>query len=809
MSTGHCVPPPVLDGCRSGFGGLGVTVAQSSSQVRQQAATSSAPMVLTLPAPSLKMAGAKAPKKTRAPKSGMTSCVGGSQGGVGAVDGIQAPKEDSFLVRLPGGEEYVIPGRYVRYADDATREILQSYASLLNVQTEDLVLWGEDLSDMFAEINYGLSIFGFHDRVLADAKDFVMPEEIRTRDAAVYVEQGCSLESLVRSRRAGRASDRFNLARCSAVFRDCPEYERVASIARDGVILDVPPDLVLQSVPEPPRALQVKLQPVYSKHAYKVWSKMNAVVVPIADLSPTDAARVHFNNVHLTRKPVSYRPSTVPGEPDIAEGGSRFLMDCSNSDSDQVLNTPEVKEMVINRYGFCSLPTFQSIVVGWYRYAEREGVSLGECRMFKDDVEGAFAQLDISPESVCYLAIAIGAGLVLLYIAGLFGWLGFPMAFGVLSRALEWVLQRDLNIPVRLYVDDIIGFSRAERAEGDQLYIEAKCEEVMGSHAVNYEKKVPPCVSGEVLGWAVRLQQETFRPSDKGVRKLAFAFWIVASGQSFPLVVYQMLASLSDHYSLGVPGMKPFSQALHGMSIQFGSGAKNKYYRKVPSSAARMSIEVWRVASLLLLRKNKVMCRSLRYLLPSMLAQGPVVITDGSPWGSGLGLYTPSGELIRYMAYKFPFPESPFQNAREYLGYLLAFLFLQWVLRDSPVCCEVTWIGDNEAALAWASQNKCNSSAAQYAFLAVTWLQMSSKFSFSRIQHQPGFLMGDIDNLSRGLPHSLDVSKEYVLSEGQLHQLDNLFSLLDPGIARDNIDDHHVAFSSVVNMTRDLFHFTA
>ena len=39
----------------------------------------------------------------------------------------------------------------------------------------------------------------------------------------------------------------------------------------------------------------------------------------------------------------------------------------------------------------------------------------------------------------------------------------------------------------------------------------------MGSHAVNYEKKVPPCVSGEVLGWLVNLPEEVFRPSDKGV----------------------------------------------------------------------------------------------------------------------------------------------------------------------------------------------------------------------------------------------------------------------------------------------------
>jgi hypothetical protein len=44
--------------------------------------------------------------------------------------------------------------------------------------------------------------------------------------------------------------------------------------------------------------------------------------------------------------------------------------------------------------------------------------------------------MDINPESAYLLAMAIGFGLMMVYIVGLFGWLGFPLAFGVLSRAL-------------------------------------------------------------------------------------------------------------------------------------------------------------------------------------------------------------------------------------------------------------------------------------------------------------------------------------------------------------------------------------
>ena len=57
---------------------------------------------------------------------------------------------------------------------DASRGILESYASLINIQSKGLVLWGEDLISVFEAINYESSVFGFHDRVLADndAKDF-------------------------------------------------------------------------------------------------------------------------------------------------------------------------------------------------------------------------------------------------------------------------------------------------------------------------------------------------------------------------------------------------------------------------------------------------------------------------------------------------------------------------------------------------------------------------------------------------------------------------------------------------------------
>ena len=87
--------------------------------------------------------------------------------------------------------------------------------------------------------------------------------------------------------------------------------------------------------------------------------------------------------------------------------------------------------------------------------------------------------------------------------------------------------------------------------------------------------------------------------------------------------------------------------------------------------------------------------------------------------------------------------------------------------------------------------------------MVVTWLQMSTTVQVTDVEHIKGILMGDIDGLSREYAHSMDVRKEYILEPAQHQLLDELFMLLDLSVVR-NRDDHHVAFSRVVSMTRQL-----
>ena len=722
--------------------------------------------------------------------AGTSTGLGRVSGGGGQVDSHPGMFEDEFRIKIPGEKtEHVIPGSCVRSVELTVMDIVGAYANSLNVSANDLQLLDMDLTQVFTDIRREFSVECFREEVLAEAADFVFPEEVWSRDTNAYREADSSLETLITRMQASKAHDRYNAERCDAMFKDDPEYDRLLSLARDGVIIDPPDDLILQSEPEAPRKLQRQLDLAYKKHAFKVWGKRNGVILQQDALSDEDRRRIHFNPPHITAKP---------------PGGSRFLMDCSNSEAGQVLNTPAVKVKVMERYSAVQHSSIQLILTLWYAYAESHKVPLSRCRMFKDDFSGAFTQMNVEPASAYLLAMAIGGGFILVYFVGLFGWLGFPMAYAVFSRAFERKFRRELEIPVVFYLDDIIALSLAERAASDQWHIELECEKAIGSKAVSYEKQVLPCLSCEVLGWLIDLITETLRPSEKGIRKLVFAFWLVATGEEYPLVVYQLLASLAEHYSLGLPGMDSFTYPLHNMVAKFHG---NNYWKKKPTSAARLSIEVWRVVAMLSLQKNKLMCSPLRNLVSAVdpSESRTWVFTDSSPTGLGIGVYSHEGTLLAYMGYQFPFcaEGSEFQCAREYFAYMFGFIFLEWALGKVDCSRQAAWVNDNKAAISWAEGQKCNSMTAQYAFMAVTWQHLSSQFTFSKIEHQKGVLMGDIDGLSRGYPHSLDPSKEYVMSDARKQRLDSLFLLLDPSVVRDLVD-HHTAFDAVITMTRNL-----
>ena len=156
--------------------------------------------------------------------------------------------EDEFRIKIPGEKhEHIIPGSCVRSVGLTVKDVVGAYANSLNVSANQLELLDMDLTQVFADIRREFSVECFREEVLADAADFVFPEEVLSRDTDAYREAGSSLETLISRMQASKASDRYNAQKCDAVFKDDPEYDRLSSLARDGVIIDPPDDLILQS----------------------------------------------------------------------------------------------------------------------------------------------------------------------------------------------------------------------------------------------------------------------------------------------------------------------------------------------------------------------------------------------------------------------------------------------------------------------------------------------------------------------------------------------------------------------------------
>ena len=153
---------------------------------------------------------------------------------------VDSVKDDNYVISIPGERrEHLIPGSCVRSHALAVNEVVRSYAQLLNVPTTSIQLYEADLTAQFAAIRQEFSDASFREEVLADAKGFSFPEEVLSRDRLAYDTTGGSLRTLVEHMQSEKSYDRFNQARCDMVFRDDPEYDRLSSLATDGVIINV------------------------------------------------------------------------------------------------------------------------------------------------------------------------------------------------------------------------------------------------------------------------------------------------------------------------------------------------------------------------------------------------------------------------------------------------------------------------------------------------------------------------------------------------------------------------------------------
>lgn len=599
-----------------------------------------------------------------------------------------------------------------------------------------------------------------------------------------------SLPDMVHFAQVSQSEGRFNESRCRQVFSEDPEFDTLLMLATTGASVPIEDEFVIQNSPEPLRNLHLRLGSCIPQHALKLWESGKALLFRIADL-PRQLV-IHFNNSHWTSKP------------DTDEG--RYLFDCANIFNGSTINSVFAFDQAEKVYLPLSHPTILSILRSAVELANLLACPLSDLRLWKDDIKGAFGQFNFNPSSCYLLATQVAAGIVMIYIAGCFGYHACPLIFGVFSRAISRALAVLCSGVVYVYVDDLIGFSHLSSADADQKAAQRLILNVFGPKSLA-DKSLTPCLHGDVLGWTVDLVKEVLRPNDKAIRKLMFAFFTVDLQEShWPLQQCQMLASLAERYSLALCGMKNFVHALHKMSSypkddqKFSAPHRCKLMRV--TSAAKFAVEMWRMVAVCLFIDPLCFAISIRALVRDKSCADLFFISDAGPDKAGFAVYSASGSLLFYSAYSWPFKrDDNYQNAKEFLAFLLTLISVV-VRLDLRDCC-IHWTGDNSAALSWVKDEKCRSAFAQLAFIIYTFLCLRRNIHVVDVVHRPGYLMGAIDALSRSKPHGLDPSKFVSFAEMQV--FNEVALLSDPILLREKrVEDHHIALQKALKVVNKL-----
>jgi hypothetical protein len=330
-------------------------------------------------------------------------------------DVVEEPVEESFLICMQR-QSFSIPGSVSEALESAITQagiylplfIPSSIIALPSMEGVSAFL-GQCQKEFVrgtaekVAFESALSFDGIPDALLDDAAFRLVTEF-----------QG-SLPEMVRDVQDSQRASRFNEARCRQVFSNDPEFDTLLSLAVVGANVPVEEDFVVQVKPEPLRKLHLRLGGCIPQHAFKLWEAGKALLFRIADL-PAQLS-VHFNNSHWTSKH------------DSVDG--RYLFDCANIKQGSTINSDYAFEQAEQVYLKLSHPTILSILQGAVGLANRLKCPLSDLRLFKDDIKGAFGQFNFNPISCYLMATQVAAGIVMIYVAGCFGYHACPLIFGV------------------------------------------------------------------------------------------------------------------------------------------------------------------------------------------------------------------------------------------------------------------------------------------------------------------------------------------------------------------------------------------
>jgi len=139
--------------------------------------------------------------------------------------------------------------------------------------------------------------------------------------------------------------------------------------------------------------------------------------------------------------------------------------------------------------------------------------------------------------------------IVVIHLAGLFGWIGMPHAFQVLTRLLHALCRHIISGLCYWHVDDLMAVSHKNLYINDSTLVDANVQQLLGEGSIALAKSQYGRLL-EFLGCEFNLDDKSITLCARNMNKLVHALFSFDPDQKISISHIQRLASLLSRTSL-------------------------------------------------------------------------------------------------------------------------------------------------------------------------------------------------------------------------------------------------------------------
>ena len=618
------------------------------------------------------------------------------------------------------------------------------------------------------------------------ANGFTFPPRVYDTDAAALTAHNEDFTAFVAAKQASQQHARLSPQRVLASLGppdtpNCPvdaaDHRRLLYLATHGIPIPLPTDFRPCRQPPPLRTKYRQVASAVNKLLFDQYSTGTVVLLPLA--TALRIPNIHFSPQHWTTK---------KGKPQ-----GRLICDVANADStdtsplngDIGTSRDALRADLETQWGPIRHPTLPALMLMILAMVDRHGWD--DLTLWKKDLQGAFNLLWIKPSDCARLAFLLSAGLVVLHIAGMFGWAGMPFVFDVVTRCLRHLIRSIIAGTADMYVDDVMGVATHSTVAADMHASDAAIRGLLGPHAVATSKdEVGRCL--DFIGWQVDLDTRRVTISRRNFLRTIHAFCGFDVTAPISRARVECLASLASRCSMLARQMRPYTRALHACAALYTHPLQQRRL----TATAKSDVCIWR-AFLIAAHFDPVrVARPIESFRPRPATVRIEYDSSLSAFAVGVSTMHDDSPTLRAFAVALsPFPpttEAKFQNTFEFLAVILGLLLMRHLnLRSQAYSLH----GDSVSSLTWATQDRTASELARRANIGFTLLATEIDAVVSDTVHVPETQNIVYDGLSRGIPAaSLGLDPGLQVHLHQSHPFLRFLTLCDPMLPLVTPDEH-------------------